>query len=466
MSRGTKLSRRGVVVALVTAAVGVPAAVALADQVANGLDPTVDTSFEVMTLVEGGAAGTTQLRIIAVDGDGAAGCNIAPGTSLSLSVNVSDTSVAKVSPATVTFGSCDDVADLTVAPLAPGGPVDVTLGQTINTTGGSFSLSPARFRVVVASGVPPNTPPTVKVVGVANGREYEHDKVPAAGCLVSDPEDGLVDDALVTTAQLSEITGPFAHSGLGLQTASCSYKDQGGLVTTVGSTYRIVDTDFVANDLDGDVDTAHESLRLIAGGDDGAASLLIYLRGDDPNGCNILPGTSVQLSVNSGDETVAVVSPSSVTFTDCDQRIPIKVTPVGAGGPVEIFLGEIANDTAMKFSLATARFNVWVDPPPDSVPPVLHTPGQVVVNATSPSGATVAFTVTAEDAKDPTPVVECDPVSGSQFAIGTTGSTASPPTTAETRATRRSKKWLTSAHGADLAADIKRIKAVIGCRAT
>lgn len=239
----------------------------------------------------------------------------------------------------------------------------------------------------------------------------------------------------------------------------------------------------------------------------------------------------MQLSVNSGDETVAVVSPGSVTFTDCDQRIPIKVTPVGAGGPVEIFLGEIANDTAMKFSLATARFNVWVDPAPDSVPPVLHAPDQVVVNATSPSGATVAFTVTAEDAKDPTPVVECDPVSGSRFAIGTTGVDCvatddsgnaghatftvkvkgAPEQIADLadklRAIRNlaplqtalraylermadyairydtnractyadllltgvkyavSKKWLTSAQGADLTADIKRIKAVIGCRA-
>jgi hypothetical protein len=416
-----KLSRHGAFAALICTAVAVPGAVALADVVSNNLDPTVDTSFEVMTLLEGGQAGTTKLQIIPVDNDGKLGCNITPGTSLSLSVNVADTSVAKVSPASVTFQSCDDAPELTVTPLAAGGPVDVTLGQIANTTGGSFSLAPARFRVVVAPDVPHNTPPTVKVVGVENRSEYEHDQVPTAGCLVSDPEDGLVDSPLAATPELSEITGPFAHSGLGLQTASCSYKDQGGLVTTVGSTYRIVDTDFVANDLDGDVDTAHEEVRLIAGGEHGGVNMLIYLRGDDPNGCNILPGTSVELSVNSSDDSIASVSPGSIKFTDCDQQIPIKVTPVGVGGPVEVFLGQIANDTAMKFSLATARFKVWVDPAPsDTTPPVINTPGQRTVNAVSPTGANVDYTVTAEDAGDPSPAIACTPPSGSRFAIGTT----------------------------------------------
>jgi hypothetical protein len=528
MFRG--FSRRHVAAVLATTALAVSSAVAFADVVANDLDPVVDTSFEVMTLTEGGAPGTTTLSIIAVDNDGTAGCNIAPGTSLTLSVNVADTSVAKVDPPTVTFTSCTDKHALTVTPLATGGPVDVTLATVANTTGGSFSLAPARFRVVVAPDVPQNTPPTVEVVGVENGKEYEHGTVPTAGCLVTDPEDGLVDDPLAAIPQLSEITGPFAHSGLGLQTASCSYKDAGGLVTAVGSTYRIVDTDFVANSLDGTVDTAHEDLRLIAGGSHGAANLFVYLRGDDPNGCNILPGNSVQLSVNSADESVATVSPSSITFTDCDQQLPIKITPVGVGGPVEIFLGQLANDTGMKFSLATARFEVWVDPQPaDSTPPVIQTPGQVVVNATSPTGANVDYTVSADDETDPSPTLSCTPASGSKFAIGTTEVNCSSkdatgnmgkatftvkvkgapeqigdlvdklraikalaplaPTmraylesTADcvirrdkTRACAylevfvtaikyaASRGWLTTAQSSDISADVKRIKAVIGC---
>jgi hypothetical protein len=525
-----KLPQRGVIAALLAVAAAVPAAVALGDVVANNLDPTVDTSAEVMTLLDNGASGTTQLRIIPVDNDNKLGCNIAPGTSLQLAVNVSDTSVAKVSPPSVTFTSCDDAFDLTVTPQGAGGPVDVALGVIANTTGGSFSLAPARFRVVVAPDVPKNTPPTVSVTGVTNRDQYEHDQVPTAGCLVSDPEDGLVNSSLAATPKLSEITGPFAHSGLGLQTATCSYTDQGGLETSVGSTYRIVDTDFVANDLDGDVDTAHEKLRLIAGGANGAANMFIFLRGDDPNGCNILPGTSVQLSVNSADASIASVSPSSITFTDCDQRIPIKITPVGVGGPVEVFLNELANDTAMKFSLATARFNVWVDPAPaDSTPPILHTPGQLVANATSPSGATVPFAVTAEDADDLSPDISCDRASGSVFPIGTTevncvatdntgnvgraiftvkvkgapeqiadladkirGIRALAPLAPTMRTylesaadcvIRRdktkacayanvfltaipyavSKRWLTTAQGAELTVDLKRIKAVIGC---
>jgi hypothetical protein len=45
------------------------------------------------------------------------------------------------------------------------------------------------------------------------------------------------------------------------------------------------------------------------------------------------------------------------------------------------------------------------------------------VDATSPAGATVSFTVAAGDAVDPSPAVACAPPSGSTFAIGDTAVT-------------------------------------------
>jgi streptogramin lyase len=56
----------------------------------------------------------------------------------------------------------------------------------------------------------------------------------------------------------------------------------------------------------------------------------------------------------------------------------------------------------------------------DLTAPVLSLPGPIVVNATGPTGATVDYTATATDTVDPSPVVACDPASGTTYAIGTT----------------------------------------------
>ena len=58
--------------------------------------------------------------------------------------------------------------------------------------------------------------------------------------------------------------------------------------------------------------------------------------------------------------------------------------------------------------------------PADTTPPVLSLPPGKSVDATSPAGATVAYTVTATDDVDPSPTVACTPPSGSTFPIGST----------------------------------------------
>jgi hypothetical protein len=58
--------------------------------------------------------------------------------------------------------------------------------------------------------------------------------------------------------------------------------------------------------------------------------------------------------------------------------------------------------------------------PFDNVPPVLNVPSTITVPATAPDGAVVAYTATATDNEDPSPVVTCSPASGSMFPIGTT----------------------------------------------
>lgn len=56
----------------------------------------------------------------------------------------------------------------------------------------------------------------------------------------------------------------------------------------------------------------------------------------------------------------------------------------------------------------------------DESPPLLTVPTDITVDATSPSGAPVDFTVTATDDVDPNPTVTCTPASGSPFPIGNT----------------------------------------------
>jgi hypothetical protein len=101
-----------------------------------------------------------------------------------------------------------------------------------------------RLADMVAAGLPTSfqnqegSPPSVAVTGVQAGASYEFGSVPAAGCSVTDAEDGASSFA----ATLSPISGPRAAVGLGNQTASCSYTDTGGASASAEATYSIVDT--------------------------------------------------------------------------------------------------------------------------------------------------------------------------------------------------------------------------------
>jgi len=226
-------------IAALTLAAG--AAAASADDIVNTLDTTVDSTVEIMPLTVGGSAASTTFYVQPTgDGnspaDGKSGCNFTgPSPSLVVAVVSSDPSKATVSPSSLTFGSCGDVKQVTVTPVAVGSTT-VTLSQTTNNTGATFSFAPATFRVDVSAATPTNTAPTVSVAGVTGGTAYEFGAVPEATCEVTDAEDGNKSFA----ATLSAVTGG-AAAGLGQQTASCTYTDKGGLTAVSSVTYSIVD---------------------------------------------------------------------------------------------------------------------------------------------------------------------------------------------------------------------------------
>lgn len=211
------------------------AAVAVADDISNNLDTTVDAAAEVMPLNVGGPTGSTTLWLVPQNGDGKQGCNLTGQTSLTLSVASSDPGVATVSPSSVTFTSCADTKVLTVTAVATG-TATVSVTQTANTSNGMFNLAPATFTVTVTGAT--NHAPVVAITGVASGASYELGSVPVAMCSVSDDEDG----PSTFPATLSPITGSLALYGIGTQSATCSYTDADGLTATTSVTYSIVDT--------------------------------------------------------------------------------------------------------------------------------------------------------------------------------------------------------------------------------
>jgi hypothetical protein len=72
---------------------------------------------------------------------------------------------------------------------------------------------------------------------VTGGASYDKGSVPSASCQATDAEDGNSSFA----ASLSPISGQYAADGIGMQTASCSYTDTGGLAASASVTYGIVD---------------------------------------------------------------------------------------------------------------------------------------------------------------------------------------------------------------------------------
>ena len=225
------LAWRGIVAAVVGGASLIGSAlVAHADDVANNVDATVDATAELMTLDAGGPSGTTLLHILPTNGDGKNGCNLTGSTTLVAAVSSSSPGVATVSPSSVTFDACGATPQLAVTPLSAGSTT-ISLNETSNTSDGTFNLAPATFTVTVKATTPANTPPTVGVSGVTHGETYQFGSVPAAVCSVTDKEDGD-----------SSFPATLSGSGLGSQTATCSYTDAGGLKASASATYSIVDT--------------------------------------------------------------------------------------------------------------------------------------------------------------------------------------------------------------------------------
>src|SRR5262249_16792374 len=119
---------------------------------------------------------------------------------------------------------------------------------------------------------------------------------------------------------------------------------------------------------DGSVDSTAEVMALNENGATGSTRLFVQPQnGDGKKGCNITGGTSMTVSVSSSSDSVATVSPTSITFNSCPGSTTaplLTVTPHNVGSATGS-VSETSNTTAGTFDTAPATFTVDVAKAPD-----------------------------------------------------------------------------------------------------
>lgn len=129
-----------------------------------------------------------------------------------------------------------------------------------------------------------------------------------------------------------------------------------------------------------------------------------------------VPGRIV-VEAEGPDGTVVTFNASARDAVDGD--LPVTCTPAsGSRFPIGETLVECtATDSSLNPGSATFTVEVTGEAPQRLV---IHVPDPITVDAESPEGTDVPFTVTADGTSDPDPDITCTPASGSVFPIGTT----------------------------------------------
>jgi HYR domain len=130
-----------------------------------------------------------------------------------------------------------------------------------------------------------------------------------------------------------------------------------------------------------------------------------------------------RIVVEADDASGKVVTFEARAFDSIDGELPVTCDPQsGSRFPIGI-TDVVCTATDSSLNPGEGRFEVEVTKGGGGGDPgtlTIQVPDTITAEATSSAGATVRFTVTASGTDDPEPMISCDPVSGSTFALGTT----------------------------------------------
>ena len=275
---------------------------------------------------------------------------------------------------------------------SPASDTNFAIGTTTVTCNASDlagnAANPASFAVTVNEPAPPpdTTPPTITAPG-----DFPVEATSPSGATVS--YSASATDNVDGPVGVSCVPGSGSVLGLGAHTITCTASDSSHNDASKTFTVTVQDTTAPTLSLPG-------TITVPAGGSGGA--FVSYTVGVD----------------DAVDDTPSLVcSPSSGSM------FPVGTTNVSC---------TVKDDSN---NSRTGSFAVQVK---DQTPPTISVPSSMTVEATSTAGATVTFSVTASDAIDPSPDINCNHGSGSVFPIGTThvsctatdasGNTSSPGT--------------------------------------
>jgi hypothetical protein len=248
--------RLGFIVGAVFAALML-AAVAYADNVANALDTTIDSTAETMSLTVGGASQTTVIYVAPANGDGETGCNLKNDASLTINVSSSNPARATVSPSQVTLDDCGQVngETITVTPVSAGS-ASITFTQeafTGSNPQGTFVYNTATFTANVAA--PADSTAPAGSVSIDGNAAYTNstsvdldlaatDAVGVTAFRVANGSDcsSAAWQAVTSTTSFSQTVAHTLAAGDGSKTVCAQYQDAQGNVSSTATDSIVLDT--------------------------------------------------------------------------------------------------------------------------------------------------------------------------------------------------------------------------------
>ncbi len=289
-------------------------------------DGGITASAAAVSITEGGSAGTFTVTLDAPPKSGSS-------HNTTVSVTSGDTGAVTVSPASLTFSSTNSTSPqtVTVTPVSDADGLDESPTITLAASGGGYRASNETKTITVADddrGIEvSSTAVSITEGGTTGTFTVELETAPAAG---ADATFSVTSgDAGAVTVSPATLTFTASNYDTAQTVTLTSVEDADGLDETV--TITVSDTaNYDADDATKSVSIVDDDRSIVASAaptlTEGGSTGTFTVELETPPA----QGTSVTVSVTSGDTGAATVAPATMTFTasDYDTAQTVTVTPV------------------------------------------------------------------------------------------------------------------------------------------